>query len=154
VSIKPLCLLKRNITKNNFTYYVNAFWFVSVTMATVGYGDYVPNTIPGRFFSFIICLWGIFYVSITFVSLINLIKLKVSELNAFTLIKNIKLHSEIREVASRMITSFIRYRIMAQRLAKNPSKLQKAKYILAADKLKSTLITFRILRRLDNKAEH
>lgn len=71
---------------SNFTLYINDIWFVSVTMATVGYGDYVPSTILGRCFAFIICLWGIFYISITFVSLINIIKLSINEQNSFNLI--------------------------------------------------------------------
>lgn len=63
----------------DFVYYTNTFWFVGVTMTTVGYGDYVPKTLAGRFFSFIICIWGLFFISLGFVSLINLLKLSIPE---------------------------------------------------------------------------
>lgn len=115
-------------------------------MATVGYGDYTPNTITGRFFSFIICLWGIFYVSITFVSLINIIKLSVNEQNAFTLIKKLKLYSELRNTASSMITCFIRYSILARKLKKQGGLALRVKCMLAADRLKTLLIHFRNLK--------
>ncbi len=115
-------------------------------MATVGYGDYTPNTITGRFFSFIICLWGIFYVSITFVSLINIIKLSVNEQNAFTLIKKLKLYSELRNTASSMITCFIKYRLLADRLNKEGGVVLRMKYVMAADRLKALIIRFRDLK--------
>jgi len=31
----------------DFTSYINALWFVGATMTTVGYGDFVPNTVSG-----------------------------------------------------------------------------------------------------------
>ena len=126
--------------------YINAFWFVSVTMATVGYGDYTPNTITGRCFSFIICLWGIFYVSITFVSLINIIKLSVNEQNAFTLIKKLKMYNELRNTASSMITCFIRFGILAKKIKLGASFVDKTRYYLAANRLKMLLIQFKSLR--------
>lgn len=48
-------------------------------MTTVGYGDYTPETVAGRFFSFIICIWGLFFISMGFASLINLLKLSLNE---------------------------------------------------------------------------
>jgi len=62
-----------------FVYYINTFWFVGVTMTTVGYGDYYPATLAGKIFSFLICIWGLFFISIGFVSLINLLKLSMNE---------------------------------------------------------------------------
>ena len=115
-------------------------------MATVGYGDYSPNTITGRFFSFIICLWGIFYVSITFVSLINIIKLSVNEQNAFTLIKKLQLYNELRNTASSMITCFIRYCLLTRRLQRQGGIALKVQCVMAADRLKILLIHFRSLK--------
>jgi len=31
----------------DFTAYTNSFWFVGVTMTTIGYGDFFPNTSAG-----------------------------------------------------------------------------------------------------------
>lgn len=79
MSIKLVCKLNSTNTNNDFVYYLNTFWFVGVTMTTVGYGDYTPQTVAGRFFSFIICIWGLFFISMGFASLINLLKLSLSE---------------------------------------------------------------------------
>ena len=74
-----VCKLKRSDGSFTFVYYINTFWFVGVTMTTVGYGDYYPATIAGKFFSFIICIWGLFFISLGFVTLINILKLSHKE---------------------------------------------------------------------------
>ena len=49
---------------NNYMQYINCFWNVLVTMTTVGYGDYYPINILGRFVGFIIALSGTVIVAL------------------------------------------------------------------------------------------
>ena len=50
----------------DFTTYINSFWFVGVTMTTIGYGDFYPNTSVGWVAAYSIYLVGLFLISITF----------------------------------------------------------------------------------------
>ncbi len=43
----------------NFKSYFNSCWFSTITMFTVGYGDYYPFSLFGWFFALIIALTGI-----------------------------------------------------------------------------------------------
>jgi len=55
----------------------------------VGYGDLVPVTFVGRIFSFMICIFGLFFISLGFVSLINIIKLSLKEEGAVNDVKKL-----------------------------------------------------------------
>ena len=57
---------------NNFA---NALWLILVTITTVGYGDYYPQTILGRLIIFIVAIWGTFIVSIMVVVVSNTLKI-------------------------------------------------------------------------------
>ena len=46
-------------------------------MTTVGYGDYFPRTLLGRFFDVIIAIWGTFIVSMMVVVLTNTLESKI-----------------------------------------------------------------------------
>ena len=48
----------------DWTYMWNGFWCITITIFTVGYGDYYPHTHFGRIISIIACLWGTFLVSL------------------------------------------------------------------------------------------
>ena len=46
-------------------------------MSTVGYGDVVPVTYPGKVVAMIACLWGAFVISLSVVVLSNVMALPV-----------------------------------------------------------------------------
>ena len=58
-----------------FDSYLNACWFIIITITTVGYGDYTPVTPMGRFFSILVCFVGTFLISILIATFTNAIKL-------------------------------------------------------------------------------
>lgn len=53
----------------DFTDYANCFWCVIVTMGTIGYGDYYPRTIPGRFICILTAVAGVILSSLLIVAL-------------------------------------------------------------------------------------
>lgn len=55
----------------DFGYYWNCFWCIIITMATIGYGDYYPRTLPGRLVIIATAVFGVFLVSILVVALTN-----------------------------------------------------------------------------------
>lgn len=54
-----------------------------VTMATVGYGDFAPKTMPGRMMGFFICIFGVVGVSLMVLTLQNLLTLSLRETRVF-----------------------------------------------------------------------
>ena len=54
-----------------------------VTMATVGYGDFAPKTMPGRLLGFFICMYGVVGVSLMVLTLQNLLTLSLKETRVF-----------------------------------------------------------------------
>jgi len=54
-------------------------WFSIITMTTVGYGDYLPITIYGRFSSFFLGVVGVMNTYLITVILSDKLSLKVSE---------------------------------------------------------------------------
>jgi hypothetical protein len=44
-------------------------WCTIITMATVGYGDFYPETHIGRVIAILACIWGNFLISLMVVSL-------------------------------------------------------------------------------------
>lgn len=48
---------------------MNCYWCIFITMATVGYGDYFPKTLPGRIVGIIAAASGIILTSLLIVAL-------------------------------------------------------------------------------------
>jgi hypothetical protein len=97
-------------TYMDFSGYSNSFWCTVVTMTTVGFGDYYPVTLPGRVTVFFICIWGVFTVSLSIVSLANLLVLEPGEEKSYIIMKRLKFRDNMRELAGSVLTAAVRYR--------------------------------------------
>lgn len=53
----------------------NCLWFLLQTMTTIGFGEYVPDTLVGRVIAIVLCFAGIFLQSLFTVSLLMFISL-------------------------------------------------------------------------------
>lgn len=92
-----------------FRFITTSMWNVVITLTTVGYGDYFPQTNAGRFIGIITAFWGVFFVSLFVVALTNTLDLEESELRAFILLRRLFTRKILRENACKMIQS--RYNI-------------------------------------------
>jgi voltage-gated potassium channel len=66
--------VERNAPHANITSFGDAVWWACVTMATVGYGDYYPVTVPGRILAVLLMMGGVAIVgtaTATIVSFLN-----------------------------------------------------------------------------------
>ena len=131
----------------DFSIYINDFWFISVTMSTVGYGDYIPQTQLGKFIAFLTCLWGIFFVSITFVSLINMLKLSIKEQNIFNISTKMEYSRKVKNKASDIIKTIFRFRKAYKDRYYDKSYYHKIRFLLLKDKLRKLIIEFKQVKR-------
>jgi voltage-gated potassium channel len=66
--------VERDAPHANITSFGDAVWWACVTMATVGYGDYYPVTVPGRILAVLLMIGGVAIVgtaTATIVSYLN-----------------------------------------------------------------------------------
>lgn len=72
---------------NNF---MNSLWLILITVTTVGYGDYFPQTPLGRIIILFVAIWGTFIVSIIVVVVSNTLNMEKSEVRTAKILN--KLH--------------------------------------------------------------
>jgi len=53
----------------------NSVWLISITVTSVGYGDVVPHTNPGKMIAIIAAFWGAFLISLLVVAATHLFDL-------------------------------------------------------------------------------
>eukprot|EP01016_Furgasonia_blochmanni_P054536 TRINITY_DN9000_c0_g1_i1.p1 TRINITY_DN9000_c0_g1~~TRINITY_DN9000_c0_g1_i1.p1 ORF type:complete len:342 (-),score=26.58 TRINITY_DN9000_c0_g1_i1:11-1036(-) len=100
--------------------YYNAIWCIAVTIATVGYGDYYPRTVPGRILCVIVCIWGGFIMSLMVVSLTNSLALDSTENKALSMILRLEYKERAKENAAQSITLF--GKMVVHKMRKNKRK--------------------------------
>jgi hypothetical protein len=71
---RTVCSVTRRFVQVNDMYLWNAWWFIFITMTTVGYGDIVPSTHMGRLTSVVACFVGIVIQSLITAALANLMR--------------------------------------------------------------------------------
>ncbi|OMJ71596.1 hypothetical protein SteCoe_30143 [Stentor coeruleus] len=107
----------------DFSTFGNAIWCVIVTMATVGYGDYYPVTLPGRIVGFIACIWGVLTVSLTTVTFSNLLSLNLGEETSLKLLERLWFKENIKEEAAWVLTTAVRYKLMCKNTPDDKRKI-------------------------------
>ena len=64
---------------DTFDYYFNAIWFTVVTLTTIGYGDFSPETPPGKVVTIILAFWGALLLSLLVVVMSSIFNLNEQE---------------------------------------------------------------------------
>jgi Ion channel len=82
--------LSRNDSEsNNLSLYANTMWNIIITMTTVGYGDFYARTDLGRLIIFMVCIFGVFVVSMMVVTLTNSLMATSLEGKAITVLERL-----------------------------------------------------------------
>jgi potassium intermediate/small conductance calcium-activated channel subfamily N protein 2 len=84
-------LNRNDIASNYFISYPNSFWNIIVTMTTLGYGDLYARTYLGRTLILVICIFGIFVVSMMVVTIINSLETSPLESKAVIVLQRVVL---------------------------------------------------------------
>ena len=127
----------------------NGFWCIIITMLTVGYGDFYPQTFLGRIIAIIACLWGTFLISIMVVSLTNSTEFTAQEQKAYDELKNYEQQNQLKQKGLLLILRTVKlnkFFIMWENI-KNNKRKYKYKYIKRVDTFKKALNDFRTYRK-------
>lgn len=94
----------KEVSGQDFSY-SNSVWNVIVTMSTVGYGDFFPKTIMGRFVGVLICIWGAAVVSIFVVTVTNMLAFDPTEEKTYSLLQRLQYKEELKKKATRVLAA-------------------------------------------------
>lgn len=121
----------QDVSKLNFSSYLNAVWCCAVTMATIGYGDLYPGTLFGRIVAISCAVWGAFAFSMIVFTLESSLQLTSNQNKAFQNIVRAR-------SAAKVIASSLFYNLQKTRHGSSSSQAEKV-----FKKLKKRLTNFK-----------
>ena len=131
-------LLENENNTNNFSIYLNCLWNVLVTMTTVGYGDFFPVSILGRFIGFIIAISGTVIVALNINFFQSTTELGDDEKRTLDFIQRLEEGDEIKNLAVSYFKNNFQYVITKRKYFKgeipNNNKQKKIMIQKARDK--------------------
>lgn len=86
-----------------FNWIATSFWNVLITMTTVGYGDYFPQSNAGRVVGIICSFWGVFIVSMFVVALTNMLEFNSPESKSYMLLFRLNAKDDLRRHGADML---------------------------------------------------
>mmetsp|Transcript_19027 Transcript_19027/g.21346 ORF Transcript_19027/g.21346 Transcript_19027/m.21346 type:complete len:205 (-) Transcript_19027:90-704(-) len=108
----------KGVSGQDFSY-SNSVWNVIVTMSTVGYGDFFPKTIFGRFVGVLICIWGAAVVSIFVVTVTNMLAFDPTEEKTYSLLQRLSYKEELKRKATKVLAAAYKGRSILKKNTKN-----------------------------------
>jgi len=114
----------KNLTQKNdvneiFESYWDVFWLIIITMMTVGYGDFYPQTHIGRFICFLLSVVGMILVGLLIVKLGSIVELSTHEKKALNTIKMNMNLNKIEKKAKELIKGIMKLRMIYIRKKEN-----------------------------------
>jgi len=146
----------QNRPENKFqdwTYEWNGFWCIIITILTVGYGDFYPQTHVGRIIAVVACLWGTFLISLIVLSLNISVEFTSQESKSYDELKKGEMLFELKKKAIQTLRYSIRLKNY-QNMEDVTEEVDKIKYIKTIDQLKKNLSEFRTARKFFISKEH
>jgi potassium intermediate/small conductance calcium-activated channel subfamily N protein 2 len=129
---------------NDVSNYYNAMWLMIVTMATIGYGDYYPRTLPGRAITFFSCICGVVTVSLLTITLQNLMEMSNAESRSYNIVEKLVLKKRKQKHAAYILTNLTKLGFWGGVVNKDITEEQKNYHI---QQIKKHLNKFRSLRK-------
>ena len=126
----------------------NGFWCITITIFTVGYGDYYPQTILGKGIAVFACIWGTFLISLMVLSLTLSVEFTHQEEKAYNEIKKKEMYETLEKKAVIFFKAFVeaeRYREF--NLPKLIQPKYNDEYIMLMKNLKTKIQDFREYRQ-------
>jgi hypothetical protein len=90
-------------------------WLIVLTMTTVGYGDFFPQTHMGRFVVVIACFWGVFLVSMMVVTLTDSSEFTKGERRAYEILSRLKAKEEAQKLAGKVVKNALQLNFIQRR---------------------------------------
>mmetsp|Transcript_12425 Transcript_12425/g.6181 ORF Transcript_12425/g.6181 Transcript_12425/m.6181 type:complete len:114 (+) Transcript_12425:2-343(+) len=78
-------------------------WCIILTITTVGYGDFFPQTAGGRIIVFLLCLWGVCMVAFMVTTVSNELAFSDAEHHSYTILSRLQKREEVKEQAALVI---------------------------------------------------
>jgi hypothetical protein len=145
---------KSSLKYQDWTSVWNGFWCIIMTIMTVGYGDFYPQTNLGRGIAIFACLWGTFLISLMVVSLTVSVEFTSQEQKAYDEIKRVELTNNLKVKG----LNLIRLAFMLKDFPENREDIKdpeiRVKYINVLDKFKYKLSSFRTARKFVISKQH
>lgn len=126
----------------NFSSYWNAAWCMTITILTVGYGDFYARTTFGRIITILTALGGIFLFSMLIATLASLFSFTEPERQMCLLINRIQMMKDKEEMSMDVVTEFLKLKKLVSEIKSkdNINEKEENKYKELIDKAKTRLV--------------
>jgi len=132
----------------------NGFWCIIITMSTVGFGDFYPISLLGRFIVIISSIWGNFLISMMVAALTVAVEFNNNENLSYEMIKAALAEVEYGKIGTVFFQTLIRYNNHINKIKQYPNLCEdnefKKKKSDLFKKLTLVLSEFRILKKKKN----
>jgi hypothetical protein len=130
--------------------FTDALWTLVVTMLTIGYGDVVPHTSPGRFLAVLAGIFGMAFTAVTIAVMSTYLVLTRSEHKVNAFIKKDENRRLVHDHAARAIQAYVQWRAVQRRLEGERTRGAVSALAKAEQKLYDVLRVYRQVKRFVN----
>jgi hypothetical protein len=133
---------------NDFRSFSNCLWYTLITMATVGYGDYVPKTNLGRLIGVLTSFTGTMFMSLMIISIQQSLELSTMEAKTVDFVDRMTYKGNIKHKASFFFLHTFQYLVAKNKYLRELNKSNRdveklKKYKNELKKCMYTRISFR-----------
>lgn len=108
--------LLNGLPATGFESFWNCYWAAFITMATIGYGDYIPTTSLAQLLAIALAILGVVLNSQLIMALTDYLRMKVSEARSHTVLFRLQEQEQLRREAT---SAFVESVKVAQLLRKD-----------------------------------